>query len=331
MINQPKISVITIVYNGERYIRETIDSILNQTYNDFEYIIVENNSTDNTPEILKYYAQKDKRIKIIKESQQGILYARKTGLQAAKGEWIAVLDADDIAYSCRLESQMDYIRANPKTTLVGGGSTEIDENGIIIRNYVYPSDQKSLVDRLVNMRGFFAHSSAFFKRRAAVELGGYQLLYAEDNDLWLRMSLLIGNISSVRKPLVKIRVSNKSHSYTVSQEEYLLYILVGQVRYYRQKKGYPYLSPEDGILWFQFLEWTKTRMNNLDVINKRVALRKLKSIRYSREQNLALRLTQIASLLITNQYARAFLIDRSYLRNAAIKIADESLSIFPKP
>jgi len=322
MTAHPEITVLTIVYNGERFIREAIDSILNQTYEDFEYVIVDNNSTDSTPAILKDYAQKDRRIKIIREPEQGILYARNAGLKVARGEWIAVLDADDIALPNRLECQLNLVRENPDVVLVGSGLILIDENGKFIKRYSYPGDHKSLLSRLENKQAFFAHSSAVFKKSIVSKLGGYRILYGEDYDLWLRLSMC-GEIACIQEPLIKLRQFVMSHSYDVSQESYTLSTLAALVCHFLRKEGLadPSLAKEDE--WSEFLALVRIQAKNLNVFRKGKAIRELNRIRYSRKNIKLWRRIEIAYQLLSNRFARAALLDRSYLKNAAVQITEE--------
>ena len=105
------------VWNGERHLREAVDSILNQTFPDFEFIILDDGSTDSTPEILQEYESKDARIKIIKLNHEGIVVALNRGVAEAKTDWIARMDCDDIAHPERIERQWTAIRKRQKTVL----------------------------------------------------------------------------------------------------------------------------------------------------------------------------------------------------------------------
>ncbi len=327
MTAHPEITVLTIVYNGERYIGEAIDSILNQTYKNFEYILVDNNSTDNTPSILRDYALKEKRIKIIKEMKQGPLYARNAGLQSAKGGWIAILDADDVAFPTRLEYQLDLVKKNPSIVLLGSSCNMIDEDGKFIKRHDYPSDHEALVSRLENHQAFFPHSSAFFKKQTVDKLNGYHFPHAEDYDLWLRLSMY-GEIVCIHQPLIKLRRSIMSRSYNISQEAYALFGIAALACHLRRKKGLidPSLSKKED--WENFLTWTKTRMESLNVFKKSNAIRELNRLRYSKENNKLYRMFQMLYQLLTNRFARAFLLERSYLKNAALQIAEESQTEF---
>ncbi len=326
MTDKPQITVLTIVYNGELHIQEAIDSIRNQTYTDFEYIVVDNNSTDDTPEILEYYAKRDKRIRVITETKQGILFARNAGLQQAKGDWVAVLDADDVALPDRLERQFDFVKQNPSVVLVGSGCFMINEAGRLMKEYRYPPDYKSLVDRLEQHQAFFPHSSAFYNRQIVAEIGGYRFPHAEDYDLWFRLSEY-GDIACISEPLIKLRRTVMSRSYNISQEPYILFKLIILACHLRRKHGLsdPFLKQEK---WDDFLEWTRIQMENFDCFRKGKAQREFFRIWYSKDNNKLIRIFQLFYQFISNRFLRVSLLDRSYLAKAAIQIAQKSAEVF---
>lgn len=326
MTDKPQITVLTIVYNGELHIQEAIDSIRNQTYTDFEYIVVDNNSTDDTPEILEYYAKRDKRIRVIIETKQGILFARNAGLQQAKGDWVAVLDADDVALPDRLERQFDFVKQNPSVVLVGSGCFMINEAGRLMKEYRYPPDYKSLVDRLEQHQAFFPHSSAFYNRQIVAEIGGYRFPHAEDYDLWFRLSEY-GDIACISEPLIKLRRTVMSRSYNISQEPYILFKLIILACHLRRKHGLsdPFLKQEK---WDDFLEWTRIQMENFDCFRKGKAQREFFRIWYSKDNNKLIRIFQLFYQFISNRFLRVSLLDRSYLAKAAIQIAQKSAEVF---
>jgi len=324
--DKPQITVLTIVYNGELHIQEAIDSIRKQTYTDFEYIVVDNNSTDDTPEILEYYAKRDKRIRVITETKQGILFARNAGLQQAKGDWVAVLDADDVALPDRLERQFDFVKQNPSVVLVGSGCFMINEAGRLMKEYRYPPDYKSLVDRLEQHQAFFPHSSAFYNRQIVAEIGGYRFPHAEDYDLWFRLSEY-GDIACISEPLIKLRRTVMSRSYNISQEPYILFKLIILACHLRRKHGLsdPFLKQEK---WDDFLEWTRIQMENFDCFRKGKAQREFFRIWYSKDNNKLIRIFQLFYQFISNRFLRVSLLDRSYLAKAAIQIAQKSAEVF---
>ena len=327
MKNTPCISVLTIVYNGERYIEEAIDSILNQTYKEFEYIIVDNNSTDKTPEILESYAKKDKRIKIISEKRQGIRYARNTGLNFSRGKWIAVLDSDDIAMPDRIKLQLDYAEKNPGVVLIGSGCIMIDEFGKHMKTYNYPAAHDLLVKHLENHQAFFPHSSAFVNKVKVGKVGGYRFSQAEDYDLWLRLSLY-GDIACMKEPLVKLRRYVYSNSYNINQKYYILFKVVPLICHLRRKEGLSDPADSEDSAWNNFLEWTNKRMENLNCFKKAEAMRELNRIRYSRANNRLYRYYLILLQMLSDRSTISALLEPSYLRNIAERLTIESKSLF---
>ena len=205
------ISVITVCLNAEQYLPEAIESVLNQSFNQFEYILVDDCSTDHSPDIINNYAAKDCRIRVIVGPNRGQTAVRIAALQHAKGEWIANLDADDVAISDRLEKQFARARVDTGLSLIGSGCIEIAENGRPLREHSYPANHQQLKKRLLDMSPFFPHSSAFFRRKTALAVGGYRPRFtrSQDYDLWLRLQS-VGKMACVQEPLVKLRRHKRS-------------------------------------------------------------------------------------------------------------------------
>ena len=129
----PKISVIMSAYNSEKFISKSIDSILAQTFKNFELIIINDSSIDKTKDIIETYRKKDKRIKIICNRQNlGPAKSRNRALKIAKGEYIAIMDSDDVSLPKRLEVQYHFLENNPDIFLIGGGAIKINESGEVI-------------------------------------------------------------------------------------------------------------------------------------------------------------------------------------------------------
>ena len=129
----PLISINMVVFNGSKFILEAIQSILNQSYVNFELIIVNDGSVDSTAAVINSFS--DSRIRVITlEKNTGVVNARNTALKASKGDYIAILDADDISFSNRLEVEVRFLESNPEFGLVGGRAEMIDENGEYIFN-----------------------------------------------------------------------------------------------------------------------------------------------------------------------------------------------------
>ena len=126
----PKISVVMPVYNGEKYLREAIESILDQTYQDFEFIMVNDASTDGSGSILSEFANLDQRIRILtNESNLGIAGATNRGIAQARGEYIALMDQDDISLPERFEKQVEFLSNHPDISVLGTNSIILEEDG----------------------------------------------------------------------------------------------------------------------------------------------------------------------------------------------------------
>ena len=135
----PTLSVIMSVYNAEKYLSQAIESILNQSFEDFEFIIIEDCSTDNSLKIIKNYVINDKRIRIIQKAKnkkmRGFIENLNIGLSEAKGKYIARMDSDDISHPDRFEKQVLFLDSHPNVFMVGSAINFIDENGKLIRKY----------------------------------------------------------------------------------------------------------------------------------------------------------------------------------------------------
>mgnify|MGYP001176348068 CR=1 FL=1 len=192
------ITVLLSVFNGEEWLVECIESILEQSYRDFEFLIIDDGSLDNTLEIIKRYATLDERIRYITQGNMGLTKSLNKGLKIAKGDWIARIDSDDIARPKRLELQLEFA-LKKKAALVGCQSIIIDNDNSIKRKILVPTEHKKLFSNLQKQKKFFSHSSVFFNKKLILNLGGYREIMkkSQDYDLWLRVSEIkkIGCIS----------------------------------------------------------------------------------------------------------------------------------------
>jgi glycosyltransferase involved in cell wall biosynthesis len=185
----PAVSVVMSVYNGQLFLGQAIESVQNQSFSDFEFIIINDGSTDTSPKLLKTFAAKDQRIKLINQQNQGLVASLNRGIKQAKGKYIARQDADDASAPQRFEKQIDYLEAHPQAAVVGS-SIEVMDNAdkIMHRHAVLLNDAELRQELLV--RSPFAHGSVMFRRQAAIDAGMYDQASwpAEDYDLWLRLS-----------------------------------------------------------------------------------------------------------------------------------------------
>ena len=184
----PTVSVLMAVYNGQRYVRQAIDGILAQSFRDFEFVIVDDGSTDSTPLILDEYV--DARIVRLRHAvNRGLIAALTTGLDAARGEFVARQDADDISNPERLRIQVEFLRLGPDVTVVGSDSIFESEEGGVPTTRTVERDPLRIAWILL----FYCpltHSSIMFRREVIKQLGGYGDgdLFVEDFALWARVT-----------------------------------------------------------------------------------------------------------------------------------------------
>ena len=188
----PKVSVVMPTYNAERYLAQAIDSVLAQTYRDFEFLIVNDGSSDGTLDIAEAYAQKDPRIRIISQENQGGAAARNNGMEVARGEWIAMMDADDLMLPNRLERQLAFLRENPDVAVASAFVYHIDaQNRVIGQNESDLTNREMLQRKLTLNAPFgFSHPAVILNKKTVQAVGGYRPQFepAEDIDLWNRVA-----------------------------------------------------------------------------------------------------------------------------------------------
>lgn len=227
MTLRPEITVLIPVYNGEKYLEQSLESVLNQTFKDFEVLVIDDGSTDDSIRILKRFAIIDDRVRVIQKQNTGLIDTLNYGLAESVGKWIARMDQDDIAFPRRLELQHEKVDSDSSLVLVGGNFETINEANQKTRTYRLPHLHSQLVERLYRLQGFFPHSSAMFNSEIARQIGGYepQALYNEDWDLWLRLSAQ-GKIGLVSETIISIRkhslqMTANSGSYVPQEEAYI--------------------------------------------------------------------------------------------------------------
>ena len=183
----PRVSVIMPVYNGEKFVGEAIESILNQTFSDFELIIIDDASTDGTLEVVRKFP--DGRIRIIRNHENiGIARSRNKGLREAQGEYIAVHDSDDISYPERFELQVKFLDNHPEVAAVGSWYVVIDENGEELeRVKLWTRDDD--IKAVLLKKNQFAHGAMMIRKECLKAVGGYRHIErCEDYDLCLRLA-----------------------------------------------------------------------------------------------------------------------------------------------
>lgn len=200
MENPLYLSVVLSTYNDEKYIAESINSILNQTYPYFEFIIVNDGSTDNTLSIIKSFD--DSRIRLIDKPNTGLVDSLNIGVKAAKYDWIARMDGDDIAEPNRFEEEIEYLKEG--VAVVSAGIRIIDAEGKITS---VPSSKRFLVNYATRLGlQFIVHPLAIFNKDIWGKVGGYDsyMYKNEDCDLWVKMSFW-GKLIVLDKKLLRYR------------------------------------------------------------------------------------------------------------------------------
>jgi glycosyltransferase involved in cell wall biosynthesis len=215
-IRSPLVSVVMSAYNCEKYVAESIESILSQTFTNFEFIIINDGSTDDTLRIIKKY--KDPRIILISRENRGLVYSLNEGISIARGKYIARQDADDISTKNRLALQYDLAEKN-EAVLVGSSFEVIGNKGDYISMQATPISDRSL-KRALYVRNPFAHGSTMFLRESFMSAGSYSSAVgpAEDYDLWLKLSRL-GRLVASKEILYRWRANHLGISYTKSEQQ----------------------------------------------------------------------------------------------------------------
>lgn len=207
----PRLSVIVPVYNAERYVAETIKSILTQEFNSFELIVIDDGSSDRSLEIIREF--RDPRLLLIlNERNKGLIYSINRGLSLARGDYATRVDHDDLCYHGRFATQVAFLDNNPSTGAVGSWAEIVDERGIPHLKCVVPIDPDRITDQLLE-DNCFVSPSVMFRLKLVMSLGGYReaAALAEDYDLWLRIGEK-AKLANIPKVLVGYRVHDRQQS-----------------------------------------------------------------------------------------------------------------------
>ncbi len=209
---QPVVSILIPVFNSLPYIKEALESILNQTYINLEIVIINDGSNDGTEQVLRNYASKHKSIKLIDQKNQGICAALNNGIEICSGKYIARMDSDDIMHPQRIELQVKFMEENPNISILGTAIQYIDLNGHLGRYHFYP--KSSSISSMIFHESPVAHPTAFVRKEVFLQIGNYRenLYPAEDYDLWLRAFSADIKIENLQKVLLYYRVHNANTS-----------------------------------------------------------------------------------------------------------------------
>ena len=210
MSRSPAISVVLPVHNAEAYVREAVESILAQTFTDFECIIINDGSTDNSGVVLRELARRDARIVLVERPNDGLVSALNEGIKIARAELIARMDADDVAMPERFALQHARMMEEPELAVLGSFARVMDKDGDIILSADYehyPLTSEQATRCVEHSRCPAHHPTVMMRRDAVLKAGGYRkaFCHAEDYDLWLRMSDLGYAIANLPQPLLNYR------------------------------------------------------------------------------------------------------------------------------
>jgi glycosyltransferase involved in cell wall biosynthesis len=211
----PAITVLMPVYNAERFLRDSVESILSQSFTNFEFLIIDDGSTDKSVNIIESYT--DKRIRLVKnESNAGIAASLNKGIEMARTELIARMDADDISMPDRLSLQYNHFHKEQDCVLLSANAHVISEDRVLIRIDDFPCEHYYYN---LNFICWIYHSTVMYRRSAVLAAGGYSSEYAEDFDLWWKMARN-GRLSHLDIHLLDYRETKESTSSVMKRDEY---------------------------------------------------------------------------------------------------------------
>lgn len=251
-MSKVKVSVLMPVYNGEKYLEEAINSILNQTFKDFEFIIVDDCSIDGTWEMLKKYSTLDKRI-ILRRNKENLrtTKALNVGLALAKGKYVARMDADDWSYPNRLEKQFKFMEKHPKVG-VSGGTIEVCDRDLKVLNLRRYPQSDAAARKTIFIYSPFAHSVTIWRAKILGMIGSYNenIPLSQDYELYFRMGK-VADFANIPDVLLKLRTHDNSSSIVRGkyQEQYALYSRIKAFLEY----GYDMTTADKLYSFFQML------------------------------------------------------------------------------
>lgn len=271
----PAVSVVMAVLDGDRYLREAMDSILAQRFTDYEFIVIDDGSTDHTPEILKAYAAQDRRVRLITRPNRGLAASLNEGIELASGQFIARMDADDIAIPDRFEKQVDYLENHPQVVLVGARVLLIDPEGLPIRVACAELTHDQIDDAHLNRGWPVVHPAVMMRLSSFRQVGGYRLQYdtLEDLDLFLRLAE-IGQLSNLPEVLLNYRQHFGSVTHRKFEQQAQLRQLIYEEAYVRRGQSAPPITTAQPSRWKGRFEqhrnwaWAALKAGNVQTARK---------------------------------------------------------------
>jgi glycosyltransferase involved in cell wall biosynthesis len=301
--NRVAVTVLMAVYNGEDWLERSIASVLNQTYLDFEFVIVSDGSSDKSMQIIERFALADSRIRTFNKEHTGLADSLNYGLKRARGTWVARLDADDICRPDRLEKQLDAVNRDKHLVLVGSGLHIINEQDHVLQTHRYSAHHSALLHCLSHALPFFPHSSAFFNLNVAKSVGGYrtQFIRSQDLDLWLRLSEY-GQIKSIEEPLVSIRKHSDQMSSENTSHLQNVYSHVAMAAYWLRRQGWPDPAEKNNDSDFSHFEaYVERRLRDARVFETREKIISIKTRVFGTKSQLE-RMVLLALIALKNPF-----------------------------
>lgn len=216
----PLVSVLMPIFNGGKYLREAVESILDQTFTDFEFLVLDDGSTDDSLALLRQYAARDSRVRVITRENRGLTFSLNELLSYARGEFVARMDADDVALPERFARQAAFLGEHPRVVCVGGAYQMIDNASRFLTTLTPPQTDAEI--QYLHLSGHTAinHPTAMMRLAVVNRVGGYDSEYdlVEDLDLWLRLGE-VGELANLADVLLKYRLHDKSISEKAGQKQ----------------------------------------------------------------------------------------------------------------
>jgi glycosyltransferase involved in cell wall biosynthesis len=220
MSEAPTISVLMSVYNGEKYLAPAMDSILAQTFGDFELIVIDDGSKDSSPAMLREYERRDPRVKLTVRGNKGLTVTLNEAFAQSRGKYLARMDCDDVALPGRFARQAAFLDAHPDVVCAGSYFQLIDGAGRLLTTLRPPTGDAEIQDKLVHGHTAICHPAAMIRRSAMEQVNGYDVRFktTQDLDLWLRLGE-VGKLANVAEPLLRFRLHESSVSETKREQQ----------------------------------------------------------------------------------------------------------------
>lgn len=217
----PKVSIIIPTYNRVKMLEKSIESVFAQSYKDWELIIIDDASTDETEERMKQLSSMEKSVRYLRIPKivgKGISEYLNIGLRNSKGEYIARIDDDDFwCHKDKLKMQVEFLDENPEYVVVGGGVILVDENGTELFRYLKKETDEE-IRRFALFSNPFTHATVMFRKETAMKLGGYRIMkHVEDMELWLRMGK-VGKLYNMKEYFITYMTAGQNKSFLQQRE-----------------------------------------------------------------------------------------------------------------